>query len=183
MRYEFDLAQLFTKTINDISDSQLTNGLVPTSINPAAPPAPPAQIALTTVNQRSSPAAPFSASLQSEYSHDINGSMEGFLRGQAIYFGKSQNAPDNPIDDVKAYGLVNLFAGVHSSDSNWELTAYVKNVFNTYRTLAVNASPYLATYGTVTGGGGAVVSNYNGITATTPPREFGVSFRYAFGSR
>ncbi|HEV2696165.1 MAG TPA: family 78 glycoside hydrolase catalytic domain, partial [Verrucomicrobiae bacterium] len=31
LRYEFDLAQLFTKTINDIADSQLTNGLVPTT--------------------------------------------------------------------------------------------------------------------------------------------------------
>jgi hypothetical protein len=31
LRYEFDLAQLFTKTINDITDSQLTNGLVPTT--------------------------------------------------------------------------------------------------------------------------------------------------------
>ena len=31
LRYEFDLAQLFTKTLNDITDSQLTNGLVPTT--------------------------------------------------------------------------------------------------------------------------------------------------------
>ena len=31
LRYEFDLAQLFTKTISDIADSQLTNGLVPTT--------------------------------------------------------------------------------------------------------------------------------------------------------
>jgi alpha-L-rhamnosidase len=31
LRYEFDLAQLFTKIVNDISDSQLTNGLVPTT--------------------------------------------------------------------------------------------------------------------------------------------------------
>jgi hypothetical protein len=31
LRYEFDLAQLFTKTMNDIADSQLTNGLVPTT--------------------------------------------------------------------------------------------------------------------------------------------------------
>ena len=163
---------------------RISNGRVPCSINPAAPPAPPAQIALCTVNQRSSPAAPFSATLQSEYSHDISASMEGFLRGQLTYFGKSQNFPDNPYDDVKAYGLVNLFAGVHGSEySNWELSAYVKNVFNTFRTLAVNAQPYVATYGTVTGGGGAVVSNYNGITAATQPREFGVTFRYAFGSR
>jgi alpha-L-rhamnosidase len=29
--YDFDLAQLFTKTLNDIADSQLTNGLVPTT--------------------------------------------------------------------------------------------------------------------------------------------------------
>ena len=31
LRYEFDVAQLFTKTLNDIADSQLTNGLVPTT--------------------------------------------------------------------------------------------------------------------------------------------------------
>lgn len=31
LRYEFDLSQLFTKTMNDIADSQLTNGLVPTT--------------------------------------------------------------------------------------------------------------------------------------------------------
>jgi alpha-L-rhamnosidase len=31
LRYEFDLAQLFTKTMNDIADSQTTNGLVPTT--------------------------------------------------------------------------------------------------------------------------------------------------------
>ena len=30
LRYEFDLNRLFTKTLNDIGDSQLTNGLVPT---------------------------------------------------------------------------------------------------------------------------------------------------------
>ena len=31
LRYEFDLAQLFTKQMNDMADSQLTNGLVPTT--------------------------------------------------------------------------------------------------------------------------------------------------------
>ena len=31
LRYDFDLAQLFTKTVNDIADSQLPNGLVPTT--------------------------------------------------------------------------------------------------------------------------------------------------------
>jgi alpha-L-rhamnosidase len=31
LRYDFNLAQLFTKTLNDIADSQLTNGLVPTT--------------------------------------------------------------------------------------------------------------------------------------------------------
>ena len=31
LRYEFDLAQLFAKTLNDIADSQLANGLVPTT--------------------------------------------------------------------------------------------------------------------------------------------------------
>jgi hypothetical protein len=31
LRYEFDLAQLFTKVLNDMADSQLSNGLVPTT--------------------------------------------------------------------------------------------------------------------------------------------------------
>ena len=31
LRYEFNLAQLFAKTVNDIADSQLPNGLVPTT--------------------------------------------------------------------------------------------------------------------------------------------------------
>jgi len=31
LRYDFDLAQLFTKIVNDIADSQLTNGVVPTT--------------------------------------------------------------------------------------------------------------------------------------------------------
>jgi alpha-L-rhamnosidase len=31
LRYDFDLAQLYTKILNDIADSQLTNGLVPTT--------------------------------------------------------------------------------------------------------------------------------------------------------
>jgi hypothetical protein len=31
LRYDFDLAQLFAKIVNDIADSQLTNGLVPTT--------------------------------------------------------------------------------------------------------------------------------------------------------
>jgi hypothetical protein len=31
LRYEFDLAQFFTKTMNDMADAQFTNGLVPTT--------------------------------------------------------------------------------------------------------------------------------------------------------
>jgi alpha-L-rhamnosidase len=31
LRYDFELARLFAKTVNDIADSQLTNGLVPTT--------------------------------------------------------------------------------------------------------------------------------------------------------
>ena len=37
LRYEFDLAQLFNKTLNDMADSQLRNGLVPTTA-PEYPP-------------------------------------------------------------------------------------------------------------------------------------------------
>jgi iron complex outermembrane receptor protein len=149
--------------------------------NGASLPTPPQQINFCTVTQRSGPAAPFSASVQSEYNHEVSSSVAAFLRGQLTYYGKSQNDPANPLDDVKAYGLLNLFAGIRAPNGKWEFTAFAKNIFNTYRTLSRDATPRITTFATFTGGG-ALPTNYRLITSTAP-REFGVSGTFSFGSR
>jgi iron complex outermembrane receptor protein len=158
---------------------KIKNGLVPCG---TTPPTPPQQVNFCSVNQRSGLTAPFSASAQAEYTRQAFGDADGFLRGQVSYQGDSQNDPTNPYDDVKAYGLVNLFVGLRDHDGAWEVSAYAKNIFDTQRVLSRLESPYLGSYATATGGGGALVSNYRGITVTQP-REFGLTARFAFGSR
>lgn len=166
---------------------RIKNGSVPCS--PAGNPPPLSswdvangqQLLFCTVSQRASKLAPFSASLQAEYAHEIFDGKEAFLRGLATYKGKSQNEPANLLDDVKDYALVNLFAGVRAADGSWELTGFVKNVTNEKIVLSREANPFSANYfigrSPATG-----FSNYRGVTMTAP-REFGLTFRYAIGSR
>ncbi len=138
----------------------------------------PAGIATCTVNMRANPAGPFSATFQSEYRHQLSDNLDGFLRGLVSYKGKSQGDPTNAWDQVSDYALLNLYAGLRDSDGGWEITAYAKNLTKTYRVLTrsntrnftpVNGAPNFST-------------NYFGVTST-PPREFGITARVAFGSR
>ena len=180
------------------SDGKIKNGIIPCNdLNRDGRPDPllsaptvaqidaaygPAGIATCTVNMRANPAAPFSATLQSEYHRELGAGLDGFLRGLYAYKGKSQGDPTNAWDQVSAYGLLNLYAGVRDQDGGWEITAYAKNVTNTYRTLTRsntrNFTPVLGAAGVTN----VDNTNYFGITST-PPREFGVTARIAFGSR
>lgn len=146
-------------------------------------------IAACQVNQRSSFQAPFSATVQSEYSFPVITGGNAYVRGLLTYYGKSQGDPTNAYDDVKDYALVNLFLGLRADDGAWDIGLYTKNLFDvnkaltrttplytTYQQLGIGATgltgPTAATY----------TSTYTGVT-TTPPREFGINVRYAFGSR
>ena len=146
------------------------------------------------LSQRSSFQPPFSTTIQSEYTMPIGDSFEGYVRGLLNFNGKSQGDPTNSFDDVKAYGLFNLFAGVRDADKGWELTVYAKNLFNTTKVLT-RTDPLSTSYQqlpgaiiggvpTITGRPSAVTytSTYTGIT-TTAPQEFGVTLRVALGSR
>jgi iron complex outermembrane receptor protein len=146
------------------------------------------------LSQRSSFQPPFSTTIQSEYTMPIGDSFEGYVRGLLNFNGKSQGDPTNSFDDVKAYGLVNLFAGVRDAEKGWELTVYAKNLFNTTKVLT-RTDPLSTSYQqlpgaiiggvpTITGRPSAVTytSTYTGIT-TTAPQEFGVTLRVALGSR
>lgn len=163
--------------------AKITNGVVPCVYNTAAD----AQAALAggggttttqvkqcNVTQSAGRIAPFTATVQSEYNHSLNDSMRAFLRGTLQIYGNSTNDEQNIYDDVPSYALLNLYAGVRAEDGHWELTAFAKNLTNTFRVLSRDSSPQVVN--------GATQSNYRLVT-TTDAREFGLSLKYAFGSR
>lgn len=116
---------------------------------------------------------------QSEYSAPLSDQMDGFIRGNFVYYPDNPNSSQGVVIDN--YSLLNLFAGVRSSDNAWEVSLFANNVLNTQQILSINpVAP-------VSSGGAAAFfgnrpSGYQQI-AYTPRREFGLLVRYAFGSR
>jgi iron complex outermembrane receptor protein len=140
------------------------------------------QIATCAITSlRAGTSAPFVATVQSEYTATLSDSMDGYLRGLMTYNGTSLNDPRNTVDDIPSYAMVNLFAGVRDPDGGWEIGAYAKNVFDVERVLTRNATTAISG-ASVSAPGTAPVSTYRVITMT-PPREIGITARFAFGSR
>jgi iron complex outermembrane receptor protein len=137
-----------------------------------------AGVSVCTVNQRASSSSPWSASVQSEFSQPLTSELDGFVRGLFTWQGNSLTDPTNVYDDVKSYGLLNLYAGVRDADRGWEVTAYAKNVANTYRVLSRSNGAEFTPLVT----GNVSSTNYFAITSTQP-REFGITARVSFGSR
>lgn len=140
------------------------------------------------VSQRASNAPQVSGTVTSEYRLPITATMNGYVRGLVSLYGASKNDPTNPVDDYSGYQLLNLYLGVRSADGAWEASLYGKNVTNTERVLARGNTPAITSYNIgATGFQGG--TNYyggasgNGGLVLTPQREFGISLRYAFGSR
>ncbi|MEJ5976322.1 TonB-dependent receptor [Novosphingobium sp. PS1R-30] len=143
------------------------------------------QVAVCSVNYRAGVGAPFSATVTSEFSQPI-GFGDAYLRGLFTYQGDSQNDPANAFDNVKAYGLLNLFAGIRSDDGSWDIGVYGKNITNVGRVLNTPASVQNVTYqvaGATGVVGGVGLTTYRQVQLYTNPREFGVNFTARFGSR
>lgn len=154
-----------------------------------------------TVTQRSSSAPQWSASLQSEYRVPITPAFDGYLRGLLTVYGNSKNDPTNLVDDYDGYELLNLYLGIRDPDGRWDLALYGKNVTKTEEVLTRSSSTLATNYRMITGvdpGTGQPIATpfsgqtnyYGGLAGNsaagltmTPPREFGVMFRYNFGSR
>lgn len=140
-----------------------------------------AQVATCAVNYRAGTNAPLNLTFQTQYDLPVSDSMDSYVRALVTYAGKSQNDPTNAVDDIKAYGIVNLFAGIRDPEGAWELGLYGKNLFDVLRVTTRTSNPLVASYRTPAGGAVAA-STYRGITINDP-REFGVNLRVAFGSR
>jgi iron complex outermembrane receptor protein len=182
------------------SKSKIKNGVIPCNIPGGAASAQELlaftggeQVNTCTVNYSAGNDAPFQFSLQGEYDRAINDQLDGFVRGLMNFKGDSENDPANSLDRVSMYAPVSFFAGVRSKDG-WELTAFIKNAFNTQRVLTRDADPLAQNVVFLDAtkvqsdpahaslGGFPQVTPYRLIT-TTAPQEFGLNFRYSFGSR
>ncbi|TCM20471.1 iron complex outermembrane receptor protein [Novosphingobium sp. PhB165] len=139
------------------------------------------QVAVCQVDKlRSGTNSPFVATLQSSYETGLSSSIDGYLRGLVTFYGKSKNDPTNPIDDISAYGLINLFAGIRAADDSWDIGIYAKNMLDTDRVLSRTATAPVSGASVV--GGVAPASAYRNISMTAE-REVGITARFAIGSR
>jgi iron complex outermembrane receptor protein len=141
------------------------------------------------VNFNSGLSPRWSGTVQSEYSHPVSDIMNGYIRGLYTWKGSSVNDPANAFDDVKSYGLLNLYLGLRGEDNSWDVSFYGKNITNSFRVLTRTNGPQATPLrggiplgGPVTSSGSLSFTNYYGITATEP-REFGVTVKLAFGGR
>jgi len=124
-----------------------------------------------------SPSPKWSGTMQAEYNQPVGTFGQAYLRGLLTYQGKTAGSDVNPVDQVKAYTLLNAYLGLRAEDGSWDINVFARNLTNTHRVLNREGSRATSTISNV-----AYVSQYYNIQ-TTAPREFGVSARFAFGSR
>ena len=131
------------------------------------------------VNQASSVAPRWSGTFQGEYNRNLTDAISGYVRALVSWKGATAGDPNNTVDFVKAYALLNLYAGVRLEDTGVDVSVYAKNLTNTRRILSRSGTPLTTSINLRTANAG------NGYyeTTMTEPREFGISLRYAFGSR
>lgn len=190
----FDLSSAFKLSANvAYADGKIKNALFPCvdlnndNIQDAVNPTAAAlfahvgadRIDTCTSNGSPSSAPKWAGTVQGEYTMPVADFADGYLRGLVTWKGKSQGQSTNPLDSVKAYALLNLYAGVRAPEGDWELSLFAKNVTNTHRVLTRNGTTATTS---LSGSALNLTSDYFGIT-TTAPREFGVNLRVAFGSR
>lgn len=117
--------------------------------------------------------------VQSEYTAPISENIDGFLRGNLVYYPDNPNSSQGVVIDK--YSLLNMFAGVRAPDGSWEISLFANNLLNTQQTLGVNPVE-VDSSGAAAAAFGRPPSGYRSI-AYTPRREFGLNVRYAFGRR
>ncbi len=162
------------------SDGKVKNGIIPCAGIIAVDD----QVATCVTNTSTNAAPKWSGVIQSEYNRPLNDNMTGYVRGLFNWKGKSNGVDLNAYDNVKAYGITDVFLGLRDPEGSWDISAYARNIFDVERvinsgdTVATSLVREVSNSSRIEASG----STYIGIT-TTAPREFGLNFRVAFGSR
>jgi iron complex outermembrane receptor protein len=137
------------------------------------------QVSFCTRNDRISETPDFSLSANTEYAIDL-GDIEPFIRGLVTYRTGfySQLASYR----YNAYSNANLYVGIRNRTTGWDLTLFVKNLFDTtqVRSVSNDGNLQVATGTTTrTGTPTPFLSNYRAVYSGLP-REFGLTGRVAF---
>lgn len=142
----------------------------------------PAGVFIAQCNQsgRSSPTPKWSATLRSDVSYPIAEDMEFFTSGVLTYSSKNPYA--DPTYTTPAMVQVNVNLGVRDVEKGWEIQAFVRNLLNdnTITSMDTRAGSDILLGSTMLGLFGN--SGYRRVEYQRP-REVGLTFRYAFGSR
>lgn len=133
------------------------------------------------VSRRASDTPRWTATIQSEFHHEISNSAEAYIRGFASIYGDSFNDEGNPYDDVPAYVVANAYLGVRATDGKWDLSVFVKNLTDTQRVLGRGSTPLSTGFASLAGSQTGI-TGYRSVRVLEP-REVGLTFKAAFGSR
>lgn len=124
----------------------------------------------------------WSGTVQGQYTWPLNNGMEFYSRALVTYRGDNNNLGGEFSSD--SYTITNFYAGLRSQSGTWEVTAFVRNVFDTERTLDRNGYAYElnnslgAAFPQLIPPGGSGFFN----TDLTAPREVGLSVNYRWGN-
>jgi iron complex outermembrane receptor protein len=145
-------------------DGTPDNGPNPTAANWGAP----GPVAFCQSNDPISNLPDWSATLQSEYVIPRE-SLDYYVRGLLNYQPENDNFATGFERD--SFALMNLYAGVRSSDGRWDVTLWAKNALDDDTLLDEFSEGVLAGFN----------PGYRSVIVQ-PERELGLSLRYAFGS-
>lgn len=123
------------------------------------------------------------ASLQGEYTLPLANGMESYVRALVSYNGENPHRQPNLV--VEDYAITNLYIGLRDDDGGWEITGFVRNLFDTDRLLDRSTNAYDANTSLGLSFPQLIPATGSGYyaTRTTPPREIGISANYSWGSR
>lgn len=124
--------------------------------------------------------APFQAVANGSYDVPI-GPVDGYFRFNLAFKGNNPNygnfSQAGVFKPTPSYAILDLFVGITGQKGAWELGAYAKNVTNKRVELS-RVTPLNNVYSPYA----AAPAGYDQVNVSLP-REIGVTFRYAFGSR
>ncbi|TVV72768.1 TonB-dependent receptor [Sphingomonas solaris] len=124
--------------------------------------------------------APLQITANGGYEVPFTDALGAYVRFNVNYQGKNPNFGNfrqgTTFRKTPDYAIVDLFAGITGNDAGWDLGIYGKNVFDKQVELARVATINSA-YPTF-----AAAAGYD-VVRSSRPREYGVTLRYAFGSK
>jgi len=135
------------------------------------------QVSFCVLNDRLNNTPSFSLTANADL-HVPIGPVEAFLRGNYKHrpsFAQQGTVPFT----TPAQNRVDLFGGVRGDDNRWELSMFVRNVFNERKLLSQGAelqatTSYLAPQPAGSPRSPSFLSGYTAVTVS-PPREFGLT--------